>query len=81
MASAGLAFSGIASKATAAVNQTAQSYNRIVGASNKVNIAYATIEALRGLVPKDQWLNAEKPAKKAAKPAAVKANEADKEAK
>ena len=43
MASAGLAFSGMASKATAAINQTAQSYNRIVGASNKVNIAFVGI--------------------------------------
>jgi len=36
-----------------------------LGSTNKVNIAYATIEALKSLVPKDQWLNA--PVKKAAK--------------
>jgi len=40
--------------------------SKSLGSTNKVNIAYATIEALRTLVPKDQWLNAEK---KSAKPA------------
>lgn len=29
-----------------------------LGSTNKVNIAYATIEALRSLVPKEEWLNA-----------------------
>ena len=33
-----------------------------LGSTNKVNIAYATIEALKSLVPRDEWLNA--PAKK-----------------
>ena len=33
-----------------------------LGSTNKVNIAYATIDALKSLVPKDEWLNA--PAKK-----------------
>lgn len=42
-ASAGLAFSGIASKANTVVNQTAQSYNRVVGANGKVNIALVGI--------------------------------------
>lgn len=37
--------------------------SKSLGSTNKVNIAYATIEALRSLVPRDQWLNAE-PAKK-----------------
>jgi ribosomal protein S5 len=37
--------------------------SKSLNSTNKVNIAYATIEALRGLVPKDEWLNA-KPAKK-----------------
>lgn len=41
--------------------------SKSLGSTNKVNIAYATIDALQSLVPKDQWLNAEKPAKKAAK--------------
>lgn len=41
-----------------------------LGSTNKVNIAYATVEALKSVTPKDEWLN--KPAKKASpkKPAA-----------
>jgi small subunit ribosomal protein S5 len=31
--------------------------SKSLGSTNKVNIAYATIEALRTLVPKDQWLS------------------------
>ena len=38
--------------------------SKSLGSTNKVNIAYATIEALRTQVPKDKWLNA-KPSKKA----------------
>lgn len=34
--------------------------SKSLGSTNKVNIAYATIEALASLVPKDQWLNAPK---------------------
>lgn len=45
--------------------------SKSLGSTNKVNIAYATIEALQSLVPRDQWLNA-KPAKKAADKKAVK---------
>lgn len=43
--------------------------SKSLGSTNKVNIAYATIEALGGLVPRNEWLNAEKtaPAKKSAK--------------
>ncbi|MBC7512410.1 30S ribosomal protein S5 [Candidatus Saccharibacteria bacterium] len=43
--------------------------SKSLGSTNKVNIAYATIEALRTQVPKDQWLNAPKKAapKKTAK--------------
>ena len=37
-----------------------------LGSTNKVNIAYATIEALKSLVPSDQWLSAQ-PVKKVAK--------------
>lgn len=40
--------------------------SKSLGSTNKVNIAYATIDALQSLVPRDQWLNA-KPAKKTAK--------------
>ena len=43
--------------------------SKSLGSTNKVNIAYATIEALRTMVPRDEWLSAEKPAKK---PAAAK---------
>lgn len=38
--------------------------SKSLGSTNKVNIAYATIEALRSLVPRDQWLNAPKKAAK-----------------
>lgn len=41
--------------------------SKSLGSTNKVNIAYATIEALRSQVPREQWLNAPKP--KAAKTA------------
>lgn len=41
--------------------------SKSLGSSNKVNIAYATIEALRRLVPREEWHNAPK-----AKPAAKK---------
>jgi len=34
--------------------------SKSLGSTNKVNIAYATIEALRSLVPKSEWLNASK---------------------
>jgi len=34
--------------------------SKSLGSSNKVNIAYATIEALKLMVPKDQWVTAEK---------------------
>lgn len=44
--------------------------SKSLNSTNKVNIAYATIEALRGLVPREEWLNAPKAAKKAVKPAA-----------
>lgn len=43
--------------------------SKSLNSTNKVNIAYATIEALRSLVPKEEWLGAEKTSKKAAKPA------------
>ncbi len=46
--------------------------SKSLGSTNKVNIAYATIEALKSLVPHDQWLNAEKSAKKASAKKAVK---------
>lgn len=31
--------------------------SKSLGSTNKVNIAYATVEALAGLVPKNKWLN------------------------
>ncbi len=36
-----------------------------LGSTNKVNIAYATIEALKSLVPAEEWVNPPKKAKKA----------------
>ena len=48
--------------------------SKSLGSTNKVNIAYATVEALREMVPRDQWLSTKaKPAKKA--PVAKKAKE------
>jgi small subunit ribosomal protein S5 len=40
--------------------------SKSLGSTNKVNIAYATIEALQALVPREQWVGAE-PKKKTAK--------------
>lgn len=34
--------------------------SKSLGSTNKVNIAYATIDALASLVPKNEWLNAPK---------------------
>lgn len=38
--------------------------SKSLNSTNKVNIAYATIEALRGLVPRDEWITTSKTAKK-----------------
>ncbi len=42
--------------------------SKSLGSTNKVNIAYATIDALRSMVPRDEWLkapnNSSKPAAK-----------------
>lgn len=43
--------------------------SKSLGSTNKVNIAYATIEALRSQVPREQWINADKKAPKAKKEA------------
>lgn len=40
---------------------------KALGSNNKVNNAYATLDALRKLVPKDQWIKHDTPAKKEAK--------------
>ena len=34
--------------------------SKSLGSTNKVNIAYATIDALKSMVPREQWLNAPK---------------------
>lgn len=47
--------------------------SKSLNSTNKVNIAYATVEALRTLVPREEWLNAPK---KAAPKTAKKAEEA-----
>lgn len=36
--------------------------SKSLGSTNKVNIAYATIDALKSMVPKEEWLNAPKKA-------------------
>jgi small subunit ribosomal protein S5 len=47
--------------------------SKSLGSTNKANTAYATIEALRSIVSRDQWVTTqEKPAKKTAKPEAKK---------
>lgn len=45
--------------------------SKSLGSTNKVNIAYATIDALRTMVPKEQWLNAPKASASAKKPKAA----------
>ncbi len=47
--------------------------SKSLGSTNKVNIAYATIEALRSQVPRSQWLTTEKTEKKSAEKAEAKA--------
>lgn len=49
--------------------------SKSLGSTNKVNIAYATIEALQSLVPRDEWLNAPKTKKAATKKATPKKTE------
>lgn len=49
--------------------------SKSLGSTNKVNIAYATIDALKSLVPRDEWLNVPKPKKAPAKKAAAKTEE------
>lgn len=43
--------------------------SKSLGSTNKVNIAYATIDALKTMVPRDQWIGAEKSAAKPKKEA------------
>jgi small subunit ribosomal protein S5 len=50
--------------------------SKSLNSTNKVNIAYATIEALRTLVPKDEWLNAPKKKTTKAEAAEVATEEA-----
>ena len=40
--------------------------SKSLGSTNKVNIAYATVEALSNLVPREQWISTEKKTKKVA---------------
>ena len=39
--------------------------SKSLGSTNKVNIAYATVEALKSMVPRENWVGYEAPAKKA----------------
>lgn len=55
--------------------------SKSLGSTNKVNIAYATIDALKSLVPREEWLNApksKKAPKKAEEKSEAKAESADK---
>lgn len=49
--------------------------SKSLGSSNKVNIAYATIEALRLLVPREQWVGASSKMKSASLAKSAKGNE------
>lgn len=49
--------------------------SKSLGSTNKVNIAYATIDALKSLVPREEWMNAPKTKKAPAKKAAAKTEE------
>lgn len=46
--------------------------SKSLGSSNKVNIAYATIEALTSIKPKNEWVTTEEEEKKPAKKASAK---------
>ncbi len=46
--------------------------SKSLGSSNKINTAYATIEALQSLVPFKQWVTTKEAPKKAEKPVAAK---------
>lgn len=50
--------------------------SKSLGSTNKVNIAYATIDALRSMVPQEEWLNAPKKSSATTKAAATKKKEA-----
>ena len=57
--------------------------SKSLGSTNKVNIAYATVEALGGLVPREKWLNhvsSEKRVKTDEKKSAPKTEKAEKPA-
>ena len=41
--------------------------SKSLGSTNKVNIAYATVEALRSMVPREQWVGAKKQSAKEGK--------------
>jgi len=54
--------------------------SKSLGSTNKVNIAYATIEALKTLVPREEWLNAPKAKKAPASKATSEAEDVKEEA-
>lgn len=47
-------------RSVVAVTGISNLMSKSLGSANKVNIAYATIEALRSLVPKSEWVTTEK---------------------
>ncbi len=50
--------------------------SKSLGSSNKINLAYATLEALKQIQPKDQWHTTKQEAKEAPKKKAILAAEA-----
>lgn len=51
--------------------------SKSLGSTNKVNIAYATVNALGGLVPRDKWVTSDRTAAKKAESTPVVAESAD----
>jgi small subunit ribosomal protein S5 len=50
--------------------------SKSLGSSNKVNVAYATIKALQGVVPREEWITKTEKPSASSKKSAVKAEKA-----
>lgn len=51
--------------------------SKSLGSSNKINIAYATLDAIRAMKPKNEWVTTKNSAKNVAKPAEKPAKKAE----